>query len=579
MEYADADFDVSCMSFEDFDEPSEHILLPSASNKWQLSQDLIPKNPNTVATTVAEKLRESSLSHITEVFKFAAHNLKDLIDTVSEPVLSLSSCNDGQISWGDLGLSRSVLKAISDILNFPNPTPIQIDVIPTAIAGKDILAAAATGSGKTAAFLLPIIERLLMSPNVASRRKDRHNGKITGGRASTRALVLLPTRELAVQCWSMFKALSTYIPLTSSLIVGGFDLRNQNHEIGKSPDAIFATPGRILDLLLNSQGVHFDEVDMVVLDEGDRLLELGFNEAIHEIMKFIPKKRMNVKRKNDGGSKGPCQTYIFSATLSPSIKTLAGAVLNDVVTVKITETARTVTSLTQEFMKIPREDLREAALFSLFETLIQHSSIEKCMKGRVVVFFREKKEAHRLAVTAQAFGLGITELNGNMNQAERLKAMAEFQAGEKRFLFATDIASRGLDMSNVNCVVNFNLPNPADAETRYIHRVGRTARMGRSGLAITLFTPDEYPIVKRIVKRTVDRMERQNVFERKIDMNNINEWITRIKSCKVLVSEVEKQERVEQEIYASAQQLTKQENMTKYSNKIRLRPKKTWIRK
>lgn len=580
------DFDISALDLDAFGddqpekEPAYFTGHTQEAQTWQLSKDKVPKNPNSVATTVAQKLEESG-KDISGLFKFA----EDSHETISEkPQISPLQVPVGtpqtQTSWGDLGLCRPVLKAISNVLKFPNPTPIQVDTIPAAISGKDILAAAATGSGKTAAFLLPIIERLMMSANVAARRKDKETGRITGGRPSTRAVILLPTRELAVQCWSMFKALTTFVPITSAFIVGGFDSRSQQSDLSKSPDVVLATPGRLLDHLLNSQGVHFDNVDMIVLDEADRLLDLGFADAIKEIMKCIPKKRISMKPgKQAGGAKGPCQTSLFSATLSGSVKDLASTILSDAFTVRVNESATIVTSLTQEFMKIPREECREAAFFSLLETAIHTESPKSRVHGRVIVFFREKREAHRMAVIAQAFGLSLTELNGNMNQAERLAAIADFQSGEKRYLFATDIAARGLDLPDVEVVVNFNLPHAADAETRYIHRVGRTARMGRPGLSITLYTAEEYPVVKKIVKKAVEKTARERVFERKTDPASLLTWIRRLDACRGLLRDIEAKEKIEQEIFVSAQQLSKAENVVKHERNIARRPRKEWIMK
>jgi len=470
-----------------------------------------------------------------------------------------------------------VLNAISKVLKFPAPTTVQRDVIPVAIAGKDILAAAATGSGKTAAFLLPLIERILVSPGVCSRRKDATSGKITGGRATTRAIILLPTRELAVQCWAMFNTLTTFVPVTASLVVGGFDSKDQRTDLSRNPDIVVATPGRLLDHLLNSQGVHLDQVDMVVLDEADRLLDLGFKDSIAEILKAIPKKTLSLK-KGKSSSSGQCQTMLFSATLTAGVKELASFVLSDAVTARIADPSRVVSHLIQEFVKIGKEEMREAAFFSLLESAVHTSDLNTRCKGRVIVFFKEKREAHRIATLAEIFGLRVAELNGNMNQAERTASMAEFQSGRKRYLFATDLASRGLDLPNVELVINFNLPAPIDAETRYIHRVGRTARMGRSGKAITIFTGEEYPVVKRIVKKSLGREERDRIFERKISFELCRAWDIRIEKVKSILKKVEQEERVEMEIYTSSKKISKAKNMSMHATKIMQRPQKQWIK-
>jgi ATP-dependent RNA helicase DDX27 len=557
-----------------------HDKADGVTHSWQLSHENLPKNFNVTATTIEDKL--DHISRPIDSFRFNVepddHVTEDIANDSSSPVNPLY--NNNATSWGDLGLSRPILKAISQILKFPQPTNIQREVIPVGIAGKDVLASAATGSGKTAAFLLPLIERVLVSPYVANRRKDRDTGRVSGGRAVTRAIVMLPTRELAVQCWSMLKALTTFVPVTSALVVGGFDARDQRSDLSKTPDIIIATPGRLLDHVLNSQGVHLDQVDMVVLDEADRLLELGFKEAITEILKAIPKKSLahsaNKAKKN--ASKGQCQTLLFSATLTAGVKDLAAFVLSNAITAKITDPTKVVSTLTQEFIKIGKEDIRESAFFSFLESVVQTAEKSTRCRGRVIVFFKEKKEAHKIASIAQIFGLNVAELNGNMSQVERMSAMADFQSGKKRYLFATDLASRGLDLPDVSLVINYNLPPPMDAETRYIHRVGRSARAGRSGRAITLYTAEEYPVVKRILKKSVDKDQREKVFERRISVALSEEWHKRISSIKKVLKEIEKEEAAEQEIFASSKKIERIENMHRFKNEIKSRPQKTWFK-
>ena len=553
------------------------ILSTSADPaSWQLKHGNIPKNPNTMATSLEYKILNQPLKP--DTFKFAED---DSIDMVSTEIVAESAVNplhdSSAVSWGDLGLSRPILKAISQVLKFPYPTPIQREAIPVAIAGKDILASAATGSGKSAAFLLPIIERCLVSPCVVARRKDKSTGRVTGGRAVTRALVLLPTRELAVQCWSMLKALVTFVPITSALVVGGFDSRDQKADLTNNPDVIIATPGRLLDHVLNTQGVHLDNVDMVVLDEADRLLEMGFKDAITEILKAIPKKTLALKKGKEL-AKGQCQTMLFSATLTSGVKDLASIVLSDAITSRLTDPNKVVSTLVQEFVKIGKEEVRESAFFALLESAVHTTDPVKRRKGRVIVFCKEKREAHRLATVAQLFGLSVAELNGNMNQAERLEAMADFQSGKKRYLFATDLASRGLDLPNIELVINFNLPPSIDADTRYIHRVGRSARGGRTGRSITLYTAEEYPVVKRIIKKTVDREQRDKVFERRTSVELSEVWTGRINSVRKILKALVNEEQVEHELYQSARKISKVENLSKNKKAIEQRPQKQWIK-
>jgi ATP-dependent RNA helicase DDX27 len=582
----EADFEIDGLDLDSAEEidNSDHGFgkdrhSTKGENSWQLSHERLPKNFNVTATTIENKLEHISLP--SGSFRFAS----DIDDHIAPEKESGSGAlnplySTNATSWGDLGLSRPILKAISKILKFPQPTNIQREVIPVGISGKDVLASAATGSGKTAAFLLPIIERVIVSPNVANRRKDRESGRVSGGRAVTRAVVLLPTRELAVQCWSMLKALLTFVPITSALVVGGFDAREQKSDLTKAPDIIIATPGRLLDHILNSQGVHLDQVDMVVLDEADRLLELGFKDAITEILKSIPKKTLTHVGSNSkkNASKGQCQTLLFSATLTAGVKDLAAYVLSSAVTAKISDPTKVVSSLTQEFIKIGKEALRECAFFSLLESTVQTCDKSNRCLGRVIVFFKEKKEAHRVATIAQVFGLKVSELNGNMSQVERMSAMADFQSGKKRYLFATDLASRGLDLPDVSLVINFNLPQAMDAETRYIHRVGRSARAGKSGRAITFYTPEEYPLVKRILKKSVDKDRREAVFERRIPPSLSVEWEDRIRSVQKILKEIGKEEAAEQEIFESSKKIERIENMHRFKDEIQSRPQKIWYK-
>lgn len=577
-----SDFDINDIDIEAFGGVSNNSVgiktdssIPQAQS-WQLSREFVPSNPNVMMTSIVTKLRNIDSTKCATAFQFTEEGESVPLD---EPT-SIQQDNPlslVQESWGDLGLSRQVLKAVEQVLRFPNPTMVQREVIPLGIKGSDVLATAATGSGKSAAFLLPIIERILMSPNVAKRRLDPGKSRVTGGRAMTRALVLLPTRELAVQCWSMFKALTKFIPITSALVVGGFDSNDQRCDLGRSPDVLLATPGRLLDHVLNSQGVHLDCVDMVVLDEADRLLELGFKDSIMEILKAIPKKSFTMKGQNQKAPKGQCQTLLFSATTNPSVKELASFVLREPLIIRVSEENRVVSSLTQEFVKVPTEELREAAFFSLLESSVHTTDHATRVRGRVIVFFKEKREAHRASIVAQIFGLRVVELHGNMNQAERSAAMADFQAGSSRYLFATDLAGRGLDLPNVELVVNYNLPPASDAEIRYIHRVGRTARMGRSGRAITLYTPEEYPVVKRIVKKAVDKANRAGVFERKLPGDLVMTWGQRIKATGKVFKQIETEESVEKSIYESSRKLSKAENAHAHQKDIMRRPKKVWL--
>jgi ATP-dependent RNA helicase DDX27 len=550
-----------------------HDTIEEASN-WQLSYGHIPRNPDTISSTLASKI-ETQGDDITS-FKFV-DDPSDVRDTDNKQSSEKENplYTGDVISWGELGISRPVLKAISQVLKFPQPSHIQSVTIPAAIAGKDILASASTGSGKTAAFLIPMIERILVSPGVSSRRKDRVTGRITGGRAAIRGIILMPTRELAIQCWSMLKALATFIPVTSALVTGGFDSREQLSDLSKSPDILIATPGRLLDHILNSQGVHLDNVDMVVLDEADRLLEMGFQESITEILKALPKKSIAMNSKSR--SNGQCQTMLFSATISSGVSDLASYVLSSAVTTRISDPSKVVSTLVQEFVKIGKEELREASFLALLETSVQTAELSSRVRGRVVVFFGQKQEAHRMATIAQIFGLSVAELNGNMTQIERLSAMADFQSGQKKYLFATDIASRGLDLPNIALVINYNLPPGIDSDVRYIHRVGRSARGGRDGRSITLYTAEEYPAVKRIIKKSLHKDQRDKIFERRIAKSICEIWHKRVHAVQSTVRVVNEQEKLEHDIFKASKKLS-QSGKDRSGNKQQQKPTKSWIK-
>ena len=579
------DLDLDQLEFQDSNEflKSNSDLITqsldgSACNEWQISGKLLPTNPNTVSTSFEEKL--SGISVPENLFRFTPQPVSmNSFGTKSDTSPENPLYKGSGLVWGDLGISRPVLKAIDNILKFASPTEIQKEVVPLAITGRDIMATAATGSGKTAAFLLPIMERILTSPHVSQRRKDSSDGRISGGRAVTRAIILLPTRELAIQCWSMLKALCTFVPITSALVVGGFDSRDQKVNVTRCPDIIVATPGRILDHILNTQGIHLEHVDMVVLDEADRLLELGFRDAISEIMRAIPKKSIS-NNSSKKSPRGQCQTLLFSATLSGAVKDLAAFILRDAALVRVSDPTKVVDTLTQEFVKIPRPDLREASFFSTIESIAETASPKSDSTiGRVIVFFNEKKQSHRIANAARVFGLPVAELNGNMNQAERMAAIADFQAGTRRYLFATDVASRGLDLPMVELVINFDLPPSIDSETRYIHRVGRTARGGNCGRSISLYSADEYSVVKRIIKKNISKDQRDKVFERRIPADLCAAWVQRMHGIEGILKRIDKEEQFEQEVFISSKKINRMENMNKYGCDIANRPQKIWLKK
>jgi ATP-dependent RNA helicase RhlE len=343
-----------------------------------------------------------------------------------------------------LGLDPALLRATRE-LGFSRPTPVQKDAIPPALAGRDVLACAMTGSGKTAAFLLPIMQRFL-----AKRR------------GATRALVLTPTRELAAQIDAHFAELAVHTPLTGAAVFGGVGMGPQEHALRSGVDVIVATPGRLLDHFRHPYA-KLDQLEVLVLDEADRMLDMGFLPDIRRVLRHLPARR---------------QTLFFSATMPPPIVALARDMLRDPVTVNLERKAAPAVGITHAVYPVAQE-LKSPLLL----TLLQRNDMPQAL-----VFTRTKHRANRLAQFLDRHGIRCERIHGNRSQAQRTQALEGFKAGRFRVLVATDIAARGIDVEALSHVVNFDIPNvPED----YIHRVGRTARAEATGDAFTLVAPEE----------------------------------------------------------------------------------------
>jgi len=450
------------------------------------------------------------------------------------------------IHFSELRVSRPLLRALGD-LHFDSPTPIQRDVIPPALRGLDVLATAETGSGKTASFLLPMLERLCQSANVRARKRDA-KGRVISGHVATKALVLIPTRELAVQCHAMLRDLAKYTMVTYHLVAGGFVSQDQANALRNQPDIVVATPGRMLDHLLNSQSVHMELLEIVVFDEADRLLELGFREECMQVLKCCSKGR---------------QTMLFSATMNTSVEELAKLALVKPVRVSANPVNRVAETLEQEFVKAPSEKLREAVLMSL---------VSRSYKSRVIVFCATRHAAHRLAIVFGLCGLSFAEIHGNLPQGDRVQALQRFQRQEADFLLATDLAARGLDLCNVETVINFHLPLDV---SRYIHRVGRTARMGRAGRAVTIYCPEEYTKVKKLGRQCCSQVK-SKVLKRTVAGDAVDTWATKIDGFKEDIEAILEDESLEKEIRLADMLAGKSDNLQKHKAAINGRPAKTW---
>ena len=363
-----------------------------------------------------------------------------------------------------LQLDRNLLRGLKE-LGYVRPTPIQADAIPPAMAGRDLLACASTGSGKTAAFLLPILHHLLDKP-----------------RGVTRALVLTPTRELAAQIVEQLNAIALHTPVTAAVVIGGVAMGPQEHAFRSGVDVIVATPGRLLDHM-KSPYVKFDRLEYLVLDEADRMLDMGFLPEIRRILRSLPAKR---------------QTLFFSATVPPPIATLASQMLNDPVKINIERASAPAVGITQALYPVP-QDLKAALLVDL----LRRNEMQE-----VLVFTRTKHRANRLAEHLVKAGVNAERIHGNRSQTQRTAALAGFKAGKFRVLVATDIAARGIDVEALGHVVNFDVPLvPED----YIHRVGRTGRAELTGDAFTFVSPEEEGDVRAIEKAIGRRLPRVTV--------------------------------------------------------------------
>ena len=371
------------------------------------------------------------------------------------------------MSFNSLGLTDALLKAISK-KGYTTPSPIQQKAIPPILEGKDVLASAQTGTGKTAGFTLPILQLLSQGQQLRNR--------------PIRALILTPTRELAAQIFANIKEYSEFLDLRSTVIFGGVNQNPQVTQLRQGVDILVATPGRLIDL--QNQGlISLAKVEILVLDEADRMLDMGFLRDIERIMKVLPSKRQNL---------------LFSATFSKDIKKLAMGILHHPVHVEATPENTTVDAIIQKVYPVAKEKKTE-----LIIKLITEGNWKQ-----ILVFTRTKQGANKLTESMISAGIKAAAIHGNKGQGARTKALAGFKDGSLTALVATDIAARGLDIPLLPHVVNFELPNiPED----YVHRIGRTGRAGASGEAISLFSPDETTFLRDIEKLVGLKLPVENI--------------------------------------------------------------------
>jgi superfamily II DNA/RNA helicase len=370
-------------------------------------------------------------------------------------------------AFSQLSLAEPLARAVAE-MGYESMTPIQAQAIPVVLQGRDVMGAAQTGTGKTAAFSLPLLQRLLKHEN-SSTSPARH---------PVRALVLLPTRELADQVAQQVKLYSKFTNLRSAVVFGGMDMKPQTAELKRGVEVLVATPGRLLDHIESKNAV-LNQVEYVVLDEADRMLDIGFLPDLQRILSFLPKQRT---------------TLLFSATFSPEIRRLANSYLQDPVTIEVSRPNATAATVEQHFFSVPDEEKRHA-----IKQIVRQRGITQAF-----VFVNSKLGCARLARTLEREGMKTTALHGDKSQDERLKALESFKKGEVDLLVATDVAARGLDIKDVPAVFNFDVPfNPED----YIHRIGRTGRAGASGLAVTLVSPSDGRLMadlEKLLKRKIE---------------------------------------------------------------------------
>ena len=364
------------------------------------------------------------------------------------------------MSFSTLGLSEAIVRAVTE-RGYTEPTPIQAQAIPAVLSGGDLLAGAQTGTGKTAGFTLPLLQRLSAKPLT--------------GKAPIRALVLTPTRELAAQVEESVREYGKYLPLKSMMMFGGVNINPQIKQLHGRVDILVATPGRLLDHL-QQKTVDLSKVEILVLDEADRMLDMGFIRDIKKILAILPKQRQNL---------------LFSATFSDEIKLLADGLLNNPALIEVARRNATADTIAQKIYPVDREKKR---------ALLTHLIREKNW-FQVLVFTRTKHGANKLAESLDKDGIPAMAIHGNKSQAARTRALAEFKSNTLQVLVATDIAARGIDISELPHVVNFELPNVAED---YVHRIGRTGRAGSNGEAVSLVCIDEHKLlrdIERLIKR------------------------------------------------------------------------------
>ena len=434
-------------------------------------------------------------------------------------------------AFDELHLSRPLTRACQ-ALGYKKPTPIQAAVIPIAMTGRDVCGRAVTGSGKTAAFMLPQLERML------------HRGPRPP--AATHVLVLVPTRELAVQVHQMTESLAQFTNIRSTLVVGGLSMNVQAAALRSRPEIVVGTPGRVIDHVRNTHSFGLEDLASLILDEADRLLEMGFLEEIKEIVRQCPKKR---------------QTLLFSATLTAGVEALASLSMKNPARLSADVLGTTPKHLIEEVLKLkPNQSAQKEA----FLMAIVSRSFDKS----TIIFSKTKQEAHRLKIIMGLSDVKAGELHGDMTQTQRLAALDDFRTGKVTHLIATDVAARGLDIPSVDAVISFDAPKTLAS---YLHRVGRTARAGKKGTALTFMEEADRKLVKTIAKRGA------NLKARIVPGNIVAEWHKKIENMEEQIVQINYEERTERQLQKAEMEANKASNLLEHAAEIKSRPAKTWF--
>ncbi|PKI85388.1 RNA helicase [Malassezia vespertilionis] len=449
--------------------------------------------------------------------------------------------SEPKVSFASFRLNRNLQRAIAS-LGFEKPTPIQARTIPLALAGKDSVASAVTGSGKTAAFLIPILERLSYRAKGAEASKSR-------------VLILCPTRELAIQCASVGKALAKYTGIRFCLCVGGLSLKTQETELKTRPDVIVATPGRLIDHMRNSASFGLDDIEILVIDEADRMLEDGFEAELNEIVQACPTKR---------------QTMLFSATMTDNVDQLVRLSLDRPVRLFVDPKKSTNANLVQEFVRVRAPSGADRAVEEEQRAAMLLTLCMRTFRNQVIIFVRSKKLAHQLKILFGLLGLSASELHGDLSQEQRMQSLVHFRDGKVDFLLATDLASRGIDIRGVQAVINYDMPAQLE---QYLHRVGRTARAGRQGRSVTLVGEGDRRLLKAVLKRT----QLEQVKHRLLPPDMVQKLANTVVSLKPEMDAILEEEKEERALRQAEMELRKGENMIAHKDEIYSRPARTWF--